>query len=266
MIRLLLHIFSIIVFILLFVSCHDTVKRETVTLEDKNAKAMFAGIWIDEDEESVMFCVKGDTIYYPDTTSRPVMFKIVQDTLILSGKNESKYPILRQTKNVFEFKNQNGDIVRLIRSENSGDTLLFVNKQSVVLNQKKIIKRDTIVAFSDKKYHCYIQINPTKYKVYRSFTNAEGMEVDNIYYDNIIHISAFAGTEKVFSKDFRKNHFKGFVPDNMLGQMILSDIDLLDLDESGFRYKAQLAIPDSPGCFIVGFTVSYNGHISMYLL
>jgi len=266
MTRYLLHISVVLFFVLLFVSCHDSVSREVFAAEDTDAKAMLAGIWIDADEESVTFCAKGDTIYYPDTTSRPVMFRIVQDTMILSGKNETKYPIVRQTRNIFEFKNQNGDVVKLIRSENQGDTLLFVNKRPVVLNQKMTIKRDSVVSYGDKKYHCYIQVNPTRYKVYRSFTNAEGIEIDNIYYDNIIHVSIFSGTEKFFSKDFRKDDFKSFVPANMLGQMVLSDIDLLGLGKEGFRYQAQLAIPDSPGCFIVGFTVSYKKHIDMYVL
>lgn len=265
MIRLLLNIFTIFILIQILFSCHDNVKREAEVGEDVEAKAMLSGIWIDEDEETVMFRVKGDTIYYPDTTSSPVKFKIIGDTMVMSGKNESKYPIIRQTRNIFEFKNQNGDIVKLVRSDNPSDSLIFVNIRPVALNQKKVIKRDTIVSHAEKKYHCYIQVNPTQYKVYRAFTNAEGMEVENVYYDNIIHVSIFNGTNRIYSRDFRKDAFESLVPGGMLGQMILSDIELLKLDEAGFHYKAQLAIPDSPGCFIVDFTISYEGRVSMHV-
>lgn len=265
MTRLFLHISFIFILIFSLLSCRESAIREADVAEDTEAKAMLAGIWIDEDEESVMFRVKGDTIYYPDTTSSPVMFKIIRDTMILSGKNESKYPIVRQTKNIFEFKNQNGDVIKLVRSENPGDSLLFGNRATVVLNQQMTIKRDTIVSHAEKKFHCYLQVNPTRYKVYRSFTNAEGIEIENVYYDNIIHVSIFEGASKFYSKDFRKDDFKGFVPAGLLEQMILSDIGLQSLDDTGFNYHAQLAIPDSPSSFIVGFTVSYEGRVNMHV-
>lgn len=265
MTRLFLHITFVFVLAFMLVACRDSAKHEADVQEDMEAKAMLAGIWIDEDEESVMFRAKGDTIYYPDTTSSPVMFKIVGDTMILSGNNESKYPIVRQTRNIFDFKNQNGDVVKLVRSENPADSLLFENRPTVVLNQKMTIKRDTVVSHAEKKYHCYLQVNPTRYKVYRSFTNAEGIEVENVYYDNIIHVSIFDGASKFYSKDFRKDDFKGFVPAGLLEQMILSDIDFVSLDGNGFNYHAQLAIPDSPSSFIVGFTVSYKGRVNMHV-
>lgn len=265
MTKQLLNIFSIIICAQIFISCRDNAAREAEIVENAEAKAMLAGIWLNEEEETVMFRIKGDTIYYPDTTTSPVKFKIVSDTMIITGKNESKYPIIRQTKNIFEFKNQNGENVKLVRSDNPTDSLLFVNIRPVALNQKQTIKRDTVVSYGEKKYHCYIQINPTQYKVYRTFTNAEGMEVENVYYDNIIHVSIFQGAGKMYSRDFKKAAFKGYVPEEMLTQMILSDIDLLSLDGVGFHYKAQLAIPDSPGCFIVNFTVAYDGRVSMHV-
>lgn len=50
--------------------------------EDVAAKKMLQGVWIDsDDEDDVAFRVKGDTIYYPDSTSRPVYFCIIGDTL-----------------------------------------------------------------------------------------------------------------------------------------------------------------------------------------
>ena len=77
--------------------------------EDFAAKKMLQGIWVDEDEQDVAFKAKGDTIFYPDSTSQPVYFQIIADTLVLHGANEAKYPIVRQTRNLFVFRNQNGD-------------------------------------------------------------------------------------------------------------------------------------------------------------
>ncbi len=48
---------------------------------------MLQGVWIDsDDEDDVAFRVKGDAIYYPDSTSRPVYFCIIGDTLVMKAR------------------------------------------------------------------------------------------------------------------------------------------------------------------------------------
>ena len=239
--------------------CNKADRQAAEPGENLKAKTELAGIWIDADEETVVFKIKGDTVYYPDSTSQPVKFKIIQDTMILLGGNTSKYPIIRQKEYVFEFKNQDNDIVKLVKSENPYDSLQFVRNGPVTLNQGKVIKEDTVVRHDGAQYHSYVQVNPTTYKVYRSSYNAEGMEIENIYYDNIIHVSIFAGASKIFSKDFRKSDFNKAVPENMLKQCVLSNIKLMSLDVDGFHYQTQLAIPDSPSSFIVELIISYDG-------
>lgn len=263
MTKLAAYILSVLSLSLLVCGCNSSSKHDNVPKEDKRAKSMLEGIWADADVGNVVFMVKGDTVYYPDSTLQPVEFRIIQDTMFLLGNNMSKYPIIRQSENLFEFKNQNNDIVKLSRSEDSNDSLFFFRRPTVILNQGKIIKRDTIVRYEDKQYHCYVQVNPTTYKVFRSYYNSEGMEIENVYYDNIIHVSNFAGRNKIFSKDFRKNDFVNSVPKNMLKQCILSDIKLVGVDERGFKYQTQLAIPDSPSSFIVDLYISYAGKINM---
>ncbi len=234
---------------------------DDVQVEDTNAKALLEGIWIDANEGDVSFCVKGDTIYYPDSISRSVKFQILRDTLVLLGNNVSKYKIIRQEEDVFEFENGNGDIVSFVKSENPSDSLLFIHDHSIVINQNILIKRDTVVNYADNRYHCYVQVNPTSYQVFKSSYNDDGLEVENVYFDNIVHISIYSGANSIFSKDFRKSDFGSAVPGQMLEQCILSDISLDGLDDSGFRYQAQLAVPDSPSCFIARFTISYKGTI-----
>lgn len=248
----------------LVVSCGKSDKRTAVqTEEDTKAKAMLEGVWLDADENNVTFRVKGDTVFYPDSTSQPVAFKIISDTMILYGGRTTKYQIVRQAPHLFEFKNQNGDIVKLVKSDNPADTLQFIRRNTVALNQNKVIKSDTVVFHADTKYHCYVQVNPTTFKVYRSSFNEEGLEVENVYYDNTIHVSVFIGASKMFSRDFSKADFVKFVPKNMLKQSILSDMKLTRTDDNGVHYQAILAIPDSPSSFIVELTISYNGKVSM---
>ena len=85
------------------------------------------------------------------------------------------------------------------------------------------------------------------------------MEVENIYYDNIVHVSVYRGAAKVFSKDFRKDDFAETVPANMLKQCVLSDIKLIEPSDDGLHYRAQLAIPDSPSSFMAELIISYDG-------
>lgn len=252
-------ILSITVFFLIMsvCGCNKPVRNETAESgENLNAKARLSGIWVDNEEENVVFRIKGDSVFYPDSTSQPVKFMIKNDTMFFLGNRVSKYPIIQQKDYLFEFKTPNGGVVKLVKSENPYDSLLFVHDGHVVLNQRKTIKRDTVVSVADVKYHCYIQVNPTTYKVFRRSYNDEGIEVENVYYDNTIHLSVFSGAQKMFSKDFSKSDFVNVVPENMLQQSVLSDITLVKLSSAGLSYRATLAMPDSQVCFIVDLNIS----------
>ena len=97
-----------VAFTWLFAACSskpESVKREQEPeKENKQAKAMLQGIWVDEQTEEVSFRAIGDTIFYPDTTSQPTYFKIVGDSLVL-GSVGAKYPIVNQSEHVFCFQN-----------------------------------------------------------------------------------------------------------------------------------------------------------------
>ena len=231
--------------------------------EDYTAKKMLQGIWINEDEEDVDFRAMGDTIYYPDSTSQPVYFQIFNDTLVLHGANNVKYPIVKQAPHLFIFKNQNGELVKLTLSEDPSDKYMFEDSRPQALNQNVVIKRDTVLIHANERYHSYVQVNPTTYKVMKASYNDEGVEVDNVYYDNIIHISLFKGALKLFSRDFHKQDFTGKVPTEFLRQSILSDMIFNKMDSDGFHYTASICIPDSPSSYMVDVIISYSGTLKL---
>ena len=76
--------------VLLLVGCKQSNPEQPAPtpVEDKEAKQMLEGIWINEDEQSVAFRAKGDSIFYPDSTSLPVAFQIFGDTLVMHGASE----------------------------------------------------------------------------------------------------------------------------------------------------------------------------------
>ena len=249
-----------------FSSCqrkHSSGKEEAVQ-EDSVAKQMLQGIWVDEDGQDVAFKAQGDSIFYPDSTSQPVRFQIFGDTLVLHSASDVKYPILKQTKNLFIFRNQNGDEVKLVLSEEANDADFFLSKRPQALNQGVLIKRDTVVKFQDKPYHCYIQVNPTTYKVIKSSWNDEGVEVDNVYYDNIINLNVYSGARRLFHSDIKKQQFSSVVPADFLNQSVFSDLILKSVDAEGIHFQASLVMPDETmSSFQVMVTISYNGNMSM---
>jgi len=254
------------VVVAMFESCKQkTVDRRETPKENIAAKKMLQGIWVNEDAGDVAFRVKGDTIFYPDSTSQPVCFQIYGDTLVLhGGVDDVKYHIEKQTEHLFAFKNQNDELVRLSLSENKNDIWFFENQHPAqALNQNQLIKRDSAFVRNNERYHCYVQINPTTYKVIKTSYNDEGVEVDNIYHDNIIHMSVFNGARKIYSSNFYKHNFAEFVPKEYFSQSILSDMTFERADNEGFHFLTTIGIPDSPSVYLVEVVVDYGGKMMM---
>ncbi len=256
-----LTLYPILIFSLFLFGCSGK-QNGGLSPKDKQAMAMLEGIWVDASEEDVSFSVKGDTIYFPDSITRPVEFKIIGDSLILNGSNTSKYRITRQGENFFEFDNGSGGLSRFLRSENPSDSLLFNYGQSVVVNQSITASKDSIVSFKGNKYRCSIKVSPTKTEVYKSRINDDGLEVESVFYDNMVHLSIHSSGDEIFSKDFLKSDFEAYVPSYMLTECILSNITLSGVDDKGFHFLSQMAIPDSPSSFIVEFVVSFKGKVT----
>ncbi len=248
---------------LLLSSCRDKGGEARAQGEDLKAKELLQGIWINEDDQNVAFRVKGDSIFYPDSTSQPVTFQIFRDTFVVHGAHDVKYAILRQTRNLFAFRNADGVEVHLTLSENKDDASLFPEKHAMALNQQQLIKRDTVVTVGDKRFHAYVQVNPTTFKVVRTVVNDDGVAVDNFYYDNIVNLHVYQGSAKLFSRDFRKSAFANDVPADFLAQAVLSDLIFRGADNAGLHFTASLVVPDTMSSYEVMVTIALDGKMSM---
>ena len=232
--------------------------------ESREAKAMLQGIWMDEETEEVAFRAEGDTIFYPDSTSQPAYFRIVGDSLLLGSQG---YHIEKQTEHVFWFCNQSGDVIHLVKSTDPDDRSNFVHDESPkILTYTEVVKTDSVVMFDGQRYHWYLAINPTKYKVNITSYNDNGMEVNNIYYDNIMHISVFKGAQQIYSNDFRKQQYAQKVPEDFLEEAILGNMEFSHIDAAGLHFNATLCIPDGASCYLVESLIDYHGEMSMKLV
>jgi hypothetical protein len=235
--------------------------QQSVDEESTDAKALLQGIWKEVDTEEVIFRVKGDTLYYADSVSQPSYFYIIKDTFFL-GHN--KYAILKQSANIFYFCNQNNDVVKLHKSDDPNDVLSFSQNRPIILTSlSEVVKCDSVVSFNGQRYHWYIAVNPTKYRVVRTSYNDDGISVENIYYDNIIHVGLYKGSERLYSSDFRKSMFVDIVPHDFLEQAILGNMKFARVDASGFYFDAILSIPDGVSCYQVSVIIDFSGELTM---
>ena len=244
------------------VACNQN--NSSVLPEDKEAKALLQGVWVDEESGDVSFKVKGDTLYFSDETSMPTYFRIYEDSLYLGSG--TSYGIVKQTEHLFWFNNQNGDLLKLEKSDGTEDGVGNVHTSPSILTYTHQVKIDSVVSYNRNRYHWYIAINPTKYKVTKRSFNEDGLEVENVYYDNIMHISIFLGANKMFSSDFHKQQYKGLVPDAFLDEAILANMEYSHIDAQGLHFNATLCIPDGATCYMVESTISYTGGSSMKLV
>lgn len=260
-------ILTILSFCTIFLwSCRKEVKTEPVG-EDLAAKKELQGVWVNDETEDVAFRIKGDSVIFPDSTTASQHFQVVGDTFIMDGANRTKYAIVKRTAHLFQFVNKAGEVVKLVKtSDKAFDKLFEKRAETVNVNQGRLIKTDTVVYYQEDKYHCYVQVNPTSYKVLKPSYNEDGVEVDNEYYDNIVHLAIYQGSKKLISRDFRKADFTSLVPEHFLKQAVFSDIVFSSTGLDGIHYFAVLAIPGTSTSYMVELVVSSDGKLSKRII
>lgn len=241
-------------------ACQQKAPTQASKEEDNESKRLLQGVWIDDETQEVNFKIKGDTIFYPDSTSQPACFKVIDDSLVV-GEPPSRYPIVKLTANIFVFKNQNGEELKLTKSDSPDDNAAFERRSTMVAVVSEVLKRDTVVTFSDEHYHCYVTVNPTRFKVLRRSYNDDGVAVDNVFYDNIIHVSVYHGCDKLYSSDISKKMYGSHVPADFLSQSILGDIRFTRIDKEGFHFETIIGVPEETTSYILDTVVSFEGKV-----
>lgn len=239
--------------------------RETKTIEeDLTAKALLQGIWIDDETEIPLIRIEGDTIYYTNPQNVPASFKVMKDTIYVYGSNTTAYKIDRQTEYSFWFHSLDEEVVKLHKSENPEDTLIFKDQEvEVIPTTLEVIKKDSVVIYDGTRYRGYVYINPSTMKVTRTSYSESGIGVDNVYYDNVIHICVYEGRQMLYGKDITKNIFSVVFPEELLNQMILADMNFMGINSRGYQYQATLRIPESSVYNLVNIAIGFDKQISI---
>lgn len=253
---------------IIMVSCGHRYQYKVDDIEipqqDTVALRKLQGIWVDNDTEEPLFRVNQDSIYYPDSTNLPQQICIVADTFFV-GQNA--YIIENLGENIFSFLSMTGELICVRHTEQaSEDSLAFVHPMNAPIIYTEVTKRDTIVNYLGHRYHCYIAINPSTRKVYRTSYTDEGVAVQNYYFDNLIHVSVYSGKNRIFGRNITKSTFEDLIPEQFLSQATLSDMKFSNVDGQGFHFDANVCIPDGAACYMVDITIGFDGDADYHLM
>lgn len=249
----------------LFIACGGNVGKEGDKAQkerDLAARQQLQGVWIDDNTRLPMLRIKDDSIFFVNQAGAPVCFNISGDTLIAQGAEVVAYRICKIEDDVFQFYTSLGDLVSLHKSDI--DTIPFTY-QPALGPKKEVIEKDSVFMYQGSRYRGYAYINPSTKKVFHPVMTDEGMIVDNIYYDNIIHICVYQGKKRLYAKDIRKEMFEGTVPDDFLQMAILSDMNFMGVDAEGFHYQATVSMPDDLSCYYVNLLIDNDSNLSFKL-
>ena len=100
--------------------------------EDKVAKDLLQGIWVDDSSDLPVFMVVGDTLHYSDPNAVPILFKIIRDSIYLLGVDTISYKIERQGESTFWFTTATDELMKLHRSEYEEDLFMFSSTPLII--------------------------------------------------------------------------------------------------------------------------------------
>lgn len=250
---------------LFFLSCQGSSKGESQMEVSDSLRKSLSGVWLDDNSEAPIFVIRNDSITFLSTghTTQPARFSISGDTLVIFSSETVKYSIQSLHKHSMRLVTPLGDLLSLHLSET--DSLQF-SLPVQITQPTEVLRRDSVIQYQGKRFHGYAYINPTRKKVIVQSISEEGLPIDNVYYDNLIHICVYQGKEELYGRDISKEVFQSIVPADFLKEAILTNMDFTGVDSHGYHFIAQLCIPESSTCYYVRVTVDTQGKFNTTLI
>ena len=126
---------------ILFAACSGNKSPHSLQQEkeDLSAKELLQGIWLDDETESPLMRVEGDTIFYADSQSAPIAFKIIRDTLYTYGNDTTYYKIDKQAEHIFWFHSIT-DILKCSVKDIMKVELLLCSVNQTIMENKTVLR------------------------------------------------------------------------------------------------------------------------------
>ena len=252
------------VLLILLTACRNRGADYQQQNEDKQAKEMLQGLWTNGEKSDPAMLVKGDSIFYPDSASMPVRFWIYQDTIYLQGQNVHGYKIEKQAPHLFKFANQNGDDVKLTKTNDKALYSAF-NYHVYAMNTFLEQSQDTVIRTDLGYFESKVHVQTTSDKVVKSTYNDNGVEVDNMYLDNVAALRLYNHGTPVFAHDFRKQEFQSLIPKDFLSRSILRKMYFTHADAKALYYYVIIGIPDADTTYVIELRVTPDGRMAKKL-
>lgn len=249
-------------------ACSSTEKQKDTSEADRQAHSRLQGVWLDNTTETPVFQVQGDTVYYPDLFRAASAFEVKGDSFITYGAQTTVYRIERLSNSYLVMHSAVGDEISLVKADEGALEDFFLEEsgeEELTAEEPQVVSKDSVVMYDGVRYRGYVYINPTQIKVIRPAVSQEGLSVDNVYYDNIIHICVYKGKQKMFSKDISRSMFSSVIPANFLDVSILEDMDFEGVDDKGYKYRAIVADPEGSACYYVDLLVDWSGNLGFWV-
>lgn len=257
-------IFGLILLLLHSCSSPEPKNVQAPVETDPKVKSQLQGVWLDKNTEAPVLRIEGDSICYISKIDVRMAYKLVGDTLFVSGLHTSAYPILHRTEHTLRFKTPLGDVMSLYKNENENLVIPQAQPEEKPAVRNRI-QKDSVISYRNIRYRGYAYINPTTMKVIRPGVTEDGFFIDNVYYDNIIHICVYQGKNRLCGKDIAKQAFESVIPADFLEVAILEDMEFIKVTDEDFIYRATLCVPDGP-CYYANVLINRKSEVRVKLI
>ena len=253
-------------FILVLASCTDSSMRKNKEKRttDPEVKTQLQGVWLDKNTESPVIKIEGDSLFYTSKSDICMPYLLVDDTLFVLGIRTAAYEVLEQTDHTLNIRTPMGDEMSLYKDE-QGTITIDQPELPAMKPVSQVIKKDSVIMVGKNRYRGYMTINPTTVKVVRPGVTEDGFSIDNVYYDNIIHICVYEGREQLCGKDIKRSMFEEIVPPEFLSVSILQDMVFMGMKNHRFLFRATLRVPDGP-CYYAQVFIDKDNKIETSLI
>lgn len=228
---------------------------------DRTAMAEMRGVWLDSYSESPVLKIHNDSICFASQSNVSMPFIVRNDSILILGLQTTAYPIIKRTADFLSFINSAGDKISLIKGTDES-IIPSSDSRNAASTPAEVVKKDSVIMYKNERYRGYSYINPTSIKIIRPGITEDGFTVDNVYFDNIIHICVYKGKKRLCGKDIKKEQFKNIVPDDFLNSSILGDMDFIGVNAEGYRFMATVCMPDGP-CYNIELTIDDENNVNI---
>lgn len=251
---------------LLMGSCAGRGGKSTEERQDPEAKRLLQGAWLTADGGEAAFMVRGDSLFYADNTSLPARVWVCGDSLYVQSATVRAYHISKQAEHLLKFDNVYGEEMKLVKADDGASTAAFTQARPYAMNLTRVEDEDTLAALDGADgTSVSIHTEPASDRMAKSVFNDLGMEVDNMYLDNVSTVSLRSAAGEYFRHDFRKAEFAALVPRDFMSTAILRGVEYAGRDARAVYLSASIGVPDAETCYVAEIKVTPDGRYTTRL-